>query len=153
MSGDTVHEAWVSATTLITASGGSVYGIPMNGYVFASASLAATTTTATPAPVTSSSRINVSTSVATNVPAGTPNPSRLSLGAKAGIGVGVTLAILGLCTFVTAWVLIRRHRRRHLDTAYLTNSYDQTSFFHRKPGEDGSVYEMGVPPKALKEML
>ena len=157
MSGDTVHDAWVSATTLITASGGSVYGIPMNGYVFASNPLVATTTatmtTATPARVTSSSWTRVSTSVATDVAISTPAPSRLSLGAKAGIGVGVTLAILGLCTLVTTWVLIRRHRRKHLDTAYLTKNSDLVSSFHGLSGEDGLVYEMGVPLKTSKEVL
>jgi len=152
MSGDTAHQAWVSATTLITASGGSVYGIPMNGYVFASTSLAAMTTTATPARVTSSSRMSASTSVSTDVLASTPAPSRLSLGAKAGIGVGVTLAILGLCTLVTTWVLIRRHRRRYLGTAYLTKNSDPIPSFHGPSGTDGSVYEMGVPLKTPKEM-
>jgi hypothetical protein len=50
--------------------------------------------------------------------------------------------------------LIRRHRRKHLDTAYLTKNSDlvSSSSFHRPLGHDGSVYEMGVPVKSPKEM-
>ena len=147
MSGDTALESWVPATTLITASGSNVYGVPVNGYVFAP-----TTTTMSGRATSSSDDTSALTNAPTSGSTSVPARIGLSSGEKAGIGVGVTLAILGLRTLLVAWFLIRQHRRKALNTDGLTNNFSRVPL-HGLSVEEGSVYEMGVPLKTPKESL
>jgi hypothetical protein len=121
-------ESWVEATTLITAQGGKVYGIQLNGYIFgptlsASSSNTIPTTAATGFSDTSSAIIPTAaatfmSSTGNSAAAKTTSLSQTTTAGRngmtsaevIGVGVGVALAVVGLCALITGVLLIRRHR-------------------------------------------
>ena len=166
MSGDNTLGSWVTATTLITASGGNVYGVPVNGYIFAATTTATSArqtsssdtshptsiSASTPISISSSTPISVSSSAPMNVPLNVPPRVGLSSGARAGIGVGITLSILSLCALLTTWCLIRRQRRRALNTHGLIKNVSGFPLNDLSAGER-SVYEMDVVLRTPKEIM
>ena len=151
MSHNAAIGAWVSATTLITASGGNVNGIQLNGYIFdTSPTAASATSTATP---TVAGGFSLSSS---------PARSGMSRSSVAGVGVGVTLALVGFCALVTGCLMIRWYRQKAARVGVLTTHNNGTSPPYLSPevsswvdrpttnaSHHGSVYEMGVGPKGM----
>ncbi len=110
-----------------------VYGLQINGFVFAPTTTTTTSSAATSTPT--------STSATTTSPAGGNNgkSSGLSTGGKIGVGVGVSLGALGLISLLLAWFLIRRHRKKWqpdepaMEHVGYTPELPTTGRFSRKP--------------------
>jgi hypothetical protein len=147
LSSNTAVSAWVSATTSITASGGNVFGIQLNGYIFEPTSTTPPTGAATTA---SNSTIGSA-----------PTRSGLSGGAGAGVALGV-LALVGLCGLVVLIFLkLRQYRRKMADrggfstyTNGATAPYSSLEVGSRcdRPATIAShhgPYEMGVTSKGM----
>jgi hypothetical protein len=128
MSHDTSQGAsWVEAKTSITTAGGNIYGIQLNGYIFAptlnaTSSSTIPTTAAAGFSDTSSNAITTSAATfmsfgdstavtATTLPQKTaPVRNGMTSAEVVGVGVGVALAVVGLCALIIGVLLIRRHR-------------------------------------------
>jgi hypothetical protein len=147
LSSNTAISAWVSATTSITASGGNVFGVQLNGYIFAPTSTAPPTGAAT---TTSNSTIG-----------STPTRSGISGGAGAGVALGV-LALVGLCGLaVFIFLKLRQYRRKSADAggfSTYTNgapapySALEVGSWRDRPATVTShhgPYEMGVSSKGM----
>jgi hypothetical protein len=110
-----VSGTWAQTTTLITATGVSVFGVHLNGYVLATTSSSAPATTSMSATTSATTSLSTSTTSASSSAASSTNAaasSGLSSGVKAGIGVGVAVGAIGIMSLIAAWFLIRRHRRK-----------------------------------------
>jgi len=108
-----------TASATISAEGASVYGVQLNGYVFAPSSTTSS----------SSSILSLATSTRPTVsPTSSQRPSTggLSTGARAAIGVGVSLAVLGLCALFVTLFCIRRYRKKAGASDTSANSNDSS---------------------------
>jgi hypothetical protein len=68
----------------------------------------------------------------------------LSAGAKAGIGVGVALGVLGICCLLGAIFIMRRHRRKHLNSDGPSDNSAPKSTWQGSPVRSGPKHEMGL---------
>ncbi|PMD59208.1 uncharacterized protein K444DRAFT_664331 [Hyaloscypha bicolor E] len=94
-----------TASATISSEGASVFGVQLNGYIFAPSSTASS----------SSSILSLATSTGPTVSptsSQTPSTGGLSTGVRAAIGVGVSLAVLGLCALFVSLFCIRRYRKK-----------------------------------------
>lgn len=89
-------EAWVPITTSVSAFGASVWAAHINGFVFSTS-------------ITSTLVGRTTALLATAQPTSSLISSSLITGARVGIGVGVSLSVLGFCSLLLAFFLIRRH--------------------------------------------
>jgi len=102
---DSLSEFGLATTTIGAA--GSVFAIPMNGWIFAEVTSAVSDI--------SSSSTSTSTSQTQFPPqSAVAQSGGLSTGAKAGIGIGVSLGVIGFAALFGAFYLIRRSKMRAL---------------------------------------
>lgn len=97
-----VSRGWTWTSTKVAVSTGSVYAVPINGYIFDQATI-----------TTSSTRTGTATEIATD-PAAPPGvaSSNLSVGAQAGIGLGAGLGLIGILVVIYECFMTRRLKRR-----------------------------------------
>jgi len=103
---DNTESVFELATTTIGAAG-SVFAIPVNGWIFAEA------TSGVP-DVSSSSSTAPTSQIQSPTMSAVAQSGGLSTGAKAGIGIGVSIGVLGIAALFGAFYLIRRSKMRAL---------------------------------------
>lgn len=137
-----VPGGWNLTTTSIRATDGNVYGIQLNGYIFAP-TLGLTSNTS---PGGASSTTLTSTQ----------SRGGINKASAAAVGVGVTLTIVGLCALIAGLFLIRRHRERMAATDGLTtNSHGPSppySSLEVRTWSDRSAMNSSLPVSAVYEM-